>query len=188
MKNYYVKDLMISVSEYATVSEDATLFEAVIELKSAQNFYTKNRYAFRSILVLNNTGEVVGKLSQFDILKALEPKYIENEKEIAKASGGYFDAGFLKSILMEYDLWNKPLDDICKKASSKKIKDFMYTPSEGEYIKEDRTLDHGIQHFLMGKHHAVLVTSAEKNNKIVGILRLTDVFKKICSMIETCEI
>ena len=179
---------MIPISEYATVSESTTLFEAVMELKKAQDSYTKNRYAFRSILVLDNTGEVVGKLSQFDILKALEPKYIENEKEIEKLSGGYFDAGFLKSILMRYDLWNKPLDDICKKASAKKVKDFMYTPSDGEYIEETRTLDHAIQLFLMAKHHTVLVTSAEKNNKIVGILRLTDLFKKICSMIEMCNI
>ena len=188
MKNYYVRDIMIPISEYATVSEDASLFEAVTELKKAQEAYTANRYAFRSILVLNKVGNVVGKLSQFDILKGLEPNYIENEKEIEKLSGGYFEAGFLKSILMEYDLWNQPLDDICKKASVKKIKDFMYKPSQGEYIEENRTLDHGIQHFLMGKHHAILVTSAEKNNKIVGILRLTDVFKKICSMIETCKI
>ena len=188
MKNYNVKDIMIPISEYATVSENATLFEAVMELKKAQNAWATNRYAFRSILVLNDVGKVVGKLSQFDILKALEPKYIENEKEIQKLSGGYFDASFLKPILIKYDLWNKPLDDICKKASTKKVKDFMYTPSEGEYIEENRTLDHGIQHFLMAKHHAILVTSAEKNNNIVGILRLTDVFKKICSMIETCEI
>ncbi len=188
MKNYYVKDIMIPISEYASVSEDATLFEAVMELKKAQNSYTKNKYAFRAILVLDNGGDVVGKLSQFDILKALEPKYIENESEMEKLSGGYFDASFLKPILMQYDLWNKPLDDICKKASAKKVKDFMYAPSEGDYIEENRTLDYGIHHLLIGKHHSILVTAGEKNNKIVGILRLTDVFKKICSMIETCNI
>ncbi|MBW1615538.1 MAG: CBS domain-containing protein [Deltaproteobacteria bacterium] len=188
MKNYYVKDIMIPISEYASVSEDATLFEAVMALKKAQNSYTKNKYAFRSVLVLGSGGEIVGKLSQFDILKALEPKYIENASEIEKLSGGYIDSGFLESIRSQYDFWNKPLDDICKKASAKKVKDFMYTPSEGEYIKEDKTLDHGIHHFLMGKHHSILVTAAEKDNKIVGILRLSDVFKKICSMIETCNI
>jgi len=143
MKDYYIKDIMIPISKYATVSEDATLSEAVIALKNAQDSYSKNRYAFRSILVLDKTGEVVGKLSQFDILKALEPKYIENENEIEKLSGGYFNSSFLKSILMKYDLWNKPLDDICKKASVKKVKDFMYTPSEGEYINENKSLDHG---------------------------------------------
>jgi len=69
MTNYYIKKIMIPISEYATVSESTTLFEAVMELKKAQDSYTKNRYAFRSILVLDNTGEGVGKLSQFDILK-----------------------------------------------------------------------------------------------------------------------
>ena len=36
MDDYRVKDLMVPLSEYATVSEDATLYEAVAELEKAQ--------------------------------------------------------------------------------------------------------------------------------------------------------
>ena len=36
MKSYSVKDLMVPLSEYATVSEDATLYEAVLSLEEAQ--------------------------------------------------------------------------------------------------------------------------------------------------------
>jgi hypothetical protein len=36
MKSYSVKDLMVPLSEYATVSEDATLYEAVLSLEEAR--------------------------------------------------------------------------------------------------------------------------------------------------------
>jgi hypothetical protein len=39
MKNFRVKDLMVPLSEYATVDEDATLYEAVVALEKAQEEY-----------------------------------------------------------------------------------------------------------------------------------------------------
>ncbi len=71
MKSYLVKDLMVPLSEYATVTEDATLFEAVLSLERAQeNFEDKHtRYRHRAILVLDKDGRVVGKLSQLDVLR-----------------------------------------------------------------------------------------------------------------------
>ena len=36
MKSHLVKDIMVPLSEYATVSENATLFEAVLALEAAQ--------------------------------------------------------------------------------------------------------------------------------------------------------
>ena len=36
MKSYLVKDLMVPLSEYATVTEDATLYESLLSLEEAQ--------------------------------------------------------------------------------------------------------------------------------------------------------
>ena len=79
MKSYLVKDLMVPLSEYATVTEDATLYEAVLALEEAQEkFEDKHtRYRHRAILMLDKEGDVVGKLSQLDVLRSLEPKYQE---------------------------------------------------------------------------------------------------------------
>jgi len=73
MKSYTVKDLMVPLSEYATVSEDATLYDAVLSLERAQeNFEDKHtRYRHRAILVLDKDDQVVGKLSQLDVLRSL---------------------------------------------------------------------------------------------------------------------
>ena len=53
MKDMIVKDLMVPLEEYATVSEDATLYEAVMALEKAQEELdlTKDKYKHRAVLV-----------------------------------------------------------------------------------------------------------------------------------------
>jgi CBS domain-containing protein len=75
MKSYRVKDLMVPLSEYATVPEAATLLEAVKTLRKAQDEFGRNRYQHRAILVFDGNNHFVGKLSQHDVIEALEPKY-----------------------------------------------------------------------------------------------------------------
>jgi CBS domain-containing protein len=174
MKSYLVKDLMVPLSEYATVSEDATLYKAVLSLEEAQEkFEDKHtRYRHRAILVLDHGGQVIGKISQLDTIRALEPKY----QDMIKGEGSHrlgFSKSFMKSMLEDYNLFGQPLDDICRKAGEQNVKLFMSTPTEGEYVSEDATLDVAIHQFVMGHHQSLLVTG---DQKIVGILRLTDVF------------
>jgi len=184
VKSYVVKDLMVPLSEYATVTEEATLYEAVIALEEAQEqFEDKHtRYRHRAVLILDKDGHVVGKLSQLDVLRALEPKYqkmIEGE--------GLHRFGFAKefeaSILEKFNLFANPLDDICRKAGEKNVKEFMYSPTEGEYVAEDATLDIAIHQLIIGHHQSLLVTRKEK---IVGILRLTDVFAAVFHKMKEC--
>ena len=140
MKNYKVQDLMVPLSEYATVTEDATLFDAVNALENAQEDFDHTRYRHRAILVLDKNGNVVGKLSQLDVLKALEPKYRDMLDRRRLRSFGFTKA-FMKSMLREYHLFDSDLIDICKMAGKQNVKQFMYSPSEGEYIAENATLD-----------------------------------------------
>jgi CBS domain-containing protein len=184
MKSYSVKDLMVPLSEYATVSEDATLYEAVLSLEEAQEkFEDKHtRYRHRAILVLDKSGQVIGKISQIDALKALEPKY----QDMIQGGGSQrygFTKNFMKSMLADYNLFANPLDDICRKAGEQNVKVFMSTPTEGEYVSDDATLDVAIHQLVMGHHQSLLVTAGEK---IVGILRLTDVFAALFHKMKEC--
>jgi len=74
---------------------------------------------------------------------------------------------------------------MCTKAANVKVKDFMYTPTEGEYIEAEAPLCEAIHQFVMGHHQSLLVM---REGEIAGILRLTDVFKAVCQMIKTCTI
>ena len=184
MKAYAVKELMVPLSEYATVNEDATLYDAVLALEKAQeNFEDKHtRYRHRAILMLDKKGKVVGKLSQLDVLRALEPKY----QEMIQGEGSHrfgFTKKFMQSMLEDYSLFASPLDDICRKAGEQPVKRFMQTPSEGEYVSQDATLEVAIHQLVMGQHQSLLVTHGEK---IVGILRLTDVFAAVFHKMKEC--
>lgn len=178
-----VKEVMIPLSEYATVSEDATLCEAVLALEEAQKKLDHTQYRHRAVLIYNKNRQVVGKVSQLDILRALEPKY--NDIEASKSAHRFgFSKQFLKNMFEQFDLWQEPLADICRKAVKWKVKTFMYTPTEGEYVDQNASLNEAIHQLVMGHHQSLLVVG---NKEIVGILRLTDVFKEVCEMIKSCE-
>jgi CBS domain-containing protein len=184
VKTYKVKDLMIPLTEYATVDEEATLFDAVTALEKAQLAFDHSRYQHRAILILDKEGKVVGKLSQIDVLRALEPKYAEMQGSNGLARYG-FSRKFMKSMLTQYHLWESPLKNICHKAGEKRVRDFMYTPTEGEYVPEDAMLDEAIHQLVLGQHQSLLVT---KDNDIVGILRLTDVFAAVFHVMKECSL
>jgi CBS domain-containing protein len=173
MKQVTIDEIMVPLSEYATVSEDATLEEAITSLEKAQETFCDTKYAHRAILVLDKHQRVVGKISQIDALKALEPKYGEIQADGDKSAFRHFSRMFLRSMVKSYHLFDKPLDVLRAKASQIHVKDFMRTPTEEEQLDVAATLDEAIHILIMGNHQSLLVTRGER---IVGILRLTDVF------------
>lgn len=196
MKKERVKELMIPLEEYATVREDATLYEAVKILRIAQKRYLEQtrrvsgemRYPHRAVLVLDSNGRVVGKVSQLDVLRALEPKYADIMKStsIGRLAASGFSAEFLEDMVERYGLFSVGLRDLCQKAAQRRVRDFMYTPQEGEFIQENDTLDKAIHKLIMGYHQSLLVLNGD--GAIVGILRLVDVFEAVACAIEACSI
>jgi CBS domain-containing protein len=184
MESIIVKNIMVPLDDYATVSEEATLYEAVRSLEDAQQKFNQDKYRHRAVLVYDSRGNIVGKLSQLDVLKGLEPRY-EGIGELRGLSRYGLNPERIRQMIKEYGLWKQPIDEICRRAAAIKVKQIMYTPTEGEYVAEDATLNQAIHQLIVGQHQSLLVTRGEK---IVGILRLTDIFKKVTNIIKTCEI
>ncbi|MDY0041615.1 MAG: CBS domain-containing protein, partial [Desulforhabdus sp.] len=175
MKNIKVKELMIPLDEYATVSEEATLSDAVIALEEAQRRFDQERDRHRAVLVYDRNRKIIGKISRFDVIHSLEPKY-EEIGDLNAISRFGWSPEFIKSMLKNYGLWEKPMQDICRKASQKKVKDIMVNYTEGECVAVDASLDDAIHLLVMGHLLSLLVTSG---TEIIGILRLSDVFKEV---------
>ena len=182
MKNFKIVDLMVPLSEYAKVSEGATLYEAVSELEKAQEEFDHTRYRHRAILILDHNGKVLGKLTQLGALRALEPKYGDMLDRRQSHHLG-FSKEFMKSMLKEYRLFASSLEDLCCKAGEQNVKKFMQAPSEGEFIEENATLDEAIHQLVLGNHQSLLVT---RQRDITGILRLTDVFAAVFHKMREC--
>lgn len=184
MQSYIVKELMVPLEEYAMVSKDAFLYDAVLALDKAQWEFEKSRYKHRAILVYDENKKIVGKLSQLDVLRALEPKYRDMQDQQTATARFGFSKKFMQSIMSQYELWSEPLNDICKRAPQIKVSEVMYTPSEKEYVDENASLGEAVHMLVMGHHQSLLVT---KKDTIVGILRLTDVFTAVEQMMHDCR-
>ena len=182
MKSKTVKELMIPVDDYATVSYEATLREAVLALDEAHSRDSQRHYKHRAVLVLGDDGVVIGKLSMHDVIVALEPAYREMGDVRALVQSG-LSLEFLHSIRESFAMWQYPLEHICEKAASRPIREVMYTPTEAEHVEASTTLDEAIHQLVVGSHQSLLVTDG---NAGVGVLRLTDVFHEVMLAIKAC--
>jgi len=174
---------MVPISEYATVPEEATLFEAVLALEKAQEQFQQNRYSHRAVLVMNNRGEVIGKLSQMDFLGALEPKD-ENLEQIRKFKQFGFSRKAVALQQEEYLKTSTPVLDVYSKAAKMNVTQFMQRPTEGEYVDQNASLDMALHQLTAGSNLSLLVT---RDANIVGVLRLADVFAAVYHTMKASE-
>jgi hypothetical protein len=66
-----------------------------------------------------------------------------------------------------------------------KLRSIVEAPLEGEFVDQDVNLDRAVHQIIMGHRQSLLVTSGER---VVGVLRLTDVFKEVTARIKQCKI
>lgn len=176
MENYLVKDLMVPISEYATVIIGTSLIDAVQTLEKAQKSYTMSKYQHRAVLVLDESGRIVGKISQLRALKAIEPD-VKANAEIERLKEFNFSENYITQLRDLYRSHGKIMSKhSLREASSKKVEEFMQTPSVGEFVSENSSLDTAIHRLVAGTHLSLLVT---RNEKIVGVLRISDVFAAV---------
>jgi hypothetical protein len=115
-----------------------------------------------------------------DILVALEPNYGKLEgMEVLERSG--YSPDMIKGMLEDNALWVEPLQFICERAAGLKLGDFIQAPSDDEHIDENATLGEATHQLIISPYLSLLVTSGDE---VVGILRLSDVFAKICDIIK----
>jgi predicted transcriptional regulator len=183
MKTITVKELMVPIEEYAKVYQEANLYEAVCALEKAQEAVEPWRHKHRAILVLDNQQKVIGKISIFHILTALEPKYHQLEAKGVLTRSGY-SPELIKDLLKDYALWTEPMEFVCTRAGKLKVSDIMETPADELYIEENATLDEAMHQLVVCRNQSLLVMRA---NQVFGVLRLSDIFAKVCEKIKSCR-
>lgn len=185
MENISVKDLMVPIDVYATVPLGTTLFGAIQELEKAQEAYTQSKYQHRAILVLDSENRVAGKIGQLRILKAVETRDDCNS-EIEELSQFRFSKKFLANkrerLRLEGTILNR---DSLRKATEKKVEEFMQKPTPGEFVSEESSIDFAIHRLVSGTHLSLLVT---RGQEIVGILRIADVFAAVSHEMKTTDL
>jgi hypothetical protein len=171
---------MVPLEGYATVPREATLREAILALEKAQKSLDPTRHKHRAILVLDASGKVLSKITMKNILVALEPNYGKVEGTGVLERSGY-SPDLIRSMLKSDALWTEPLQFFGERATRLKVSDFIQPPSEEEYIDENATLGEATHQLIVQPYLSLLVTSGDE---VVGILRLSDVFTKICNIVK----
>ena len=182
MQSLTVKDLMVPMGDYATIKADRTLGEAALALQEAQRreqHLDPTRHRDRAILVVDEDGRVIGKLSMLNVLRGLLPRYdrVRGAGASSKAAARVGSARLLiDSMEKDIGLWKKPLSNLIEKAATVTVRNLIREFAEGETIDEEDSLDKALHRLIMGRFQSLLVT---RNGEIVGILRLTDVYEEI---------
>lgn len=185
MEKYWVKDLMVPISEYATVPMGTSLLDAIHVLEKAQAAYTVSKYQHRAILVLDENNDVVGKIGQLRVLKAVETRP-DIDSELEELKSFHFSGEYIANQRERLRLRGPIMkQDALRLAASKKVEEFMQKPTPGEFVSEDCSLDTAIHKLVAGTHLSLLVT---RGKKIVGILRIADVFAAVYNEMKLQEI
>ena len=189
MKTIKVKDLMTKISDYPTVPTHAKLRDALVAMEKAEKRFEQKGDKPRAVLVLDEHERVVGKLTGWDVLRALEPKYKSIGDEGTVRNYG-LNATFLKSMVNIYGLLQGPLDRTCGQVANIEVSEIMTSldekalrQHEKQLVEEDANLNEAIHLFVMGDHLSLFVRRGEE---IVGVLRLVDVCNIICEAIKRC--
>jgi hypothetical protein len=177
-------DLMVPLSEYATVPVGSTLFEAMLALEKAQEEFDHTKYKHRGILILDKAHRVIGKLSHLHALSALEPR--QDEPNGIEELGQFgFSLKFVRDLRKMKRRQEEPLGDLCHKAVELKVEDFMHIAAEDEFIDHAATLDMAIHQLVQEKLLSLLVT---RDGSTIGILRVADVFAAVYHHMTQCTL
>jgi len=172
-----VKDIMLPLSAYAVVDQEATLVEALETLRDSVAQLPPGRQPHRAVLVRNRRGEIVGKIHHFAFLRALVPERKPRGSQDVLERAGVADDVRDSSMRM-LDLLTADLVDIPERARSVRVRD-IYTSANAS-IQEDAALAEAITLFLS---HQTLSLLVRRQEEAVGILRLTDLFDELSRQI-----
>ncbi|EPR33119.1 CBS domain containing protein [Alkalidesulfovibrio alkalitolerans DSM 16529] len=183
--NERVRDFMVPISKFPMISEAATFAGAVMALERAQEEYLSGKKEQRILLIQDDEGRIVGKLSPIDVVRGLEPDYDKLVDEQASSRVVNFDY-VIQSSKERALLWAKPLDDLCSLAKDVLVKDFIRHPTKSQTIESDEMLNIAFHRFVMFRHDSLFVM---EDGKLVGLLRFSDVYREIVRRIkEVCRL
>ena len=156
-----VKDIMIPIADYSSVSVNNTVKEAIAVLqKSFCNLDTGECHGHRSVLVFDDKNRLVGLLNFRALLLAIEPRFLKME-----GGPNLFKEGFFT--------------ERSKEEAEKKVKDIMQ-PLELITINIDDSLLKAVH--LMLKHKLGTLPVLE-GDMVVGMIRNNEVFNEIAKTV-----
>ena len=170
MQKIAIKELMTPIDQYTTISDDASLKDAFMALEGAlrgeQQADSSHPRDF-AVMVLDKNRQVIGRLVVWDVLKGLETQTVTRVDSMAMIEG--------------YSTWEQPLANLATKARYIKVRNLVKALDKREYVSEDANLDEALRKLVGNRFLSLIVTS---KGKTIGVLRVVDVFSKVCERLK----
>jgi predicted transcriptional regulator len=177
MKEKIVKDLMIPLDDCAVVNEEATLRDAVLALDEAQARIPADRHPHRAVLVADPAGRIVGKIGQLAYLKGLESR-LNVLGDLGTLTRAGVSSELISSMVDHSRDLQDTLEEICANAGSIRVKEVMHPITES--VEESCSLREAVRRIVEWQQLSLLVT---RDAKVVGLLRLSDLFETVARQI-----
>lgn len=165
-----IKDTMLDIFEFPHVPYWFTIKQAIEIMKKSKAEAEKKCLYPQTILIFEEKYNLVGTLSLRDILKGIEPKIIRPDVQARFAD---IDDETLSSVLGSF------FNAESKELVTKPVKDVM-TPVVYHVTPDDSVTKAA---FLMLHHNLVILPVLEGKKKLVGIVRMQEVFEEVSNII-----
>lgn len=176
-----VKGLMTGLSEIAILDENATLFEAVLEIGIARAAHPAASRC-PAALVVDSKRNVAGFLDVRNLVRGLEPRYVEFAESARK---GGFSSERIRSELQKYGLWEDALEGLCKKAGETAIKSLIIVPESNQIIDAEASINEAIYQMTFAGMDYLFVKDGQA---LTGIIGLSDIMGHICDTVKACRV
>jgi hypothetical protein len=172
------RDLMIPASDCARVAEDRTIYDAVVMLEAWRQ-RSQSEYRPRLVLVYDKDFRIIGSVGHVDMLRALAAGRIAPSAAPPSGSGSP-EAAESSSFAGQTAVWSEILTHLYEAAHRVRVKDAMVHYQGAQFIDEDAPMEEVLSRLLSGPYANLVLMSG---NTTIGIVRLSDVFSKVCKEI-----
>ncbi|MEW5762808.1 MAG: CBS domain-containing protein [Bacillota bacterium] len=162
-----VRDLMIPISQYSTVSTEDTVAEAIALLrKSVRRYETGECEGHRAVLVVDREGKPVGILTYRELIRAIEPWFLYPPKLEERISW---------PVDVPEIPWEGFFTERTRAEARRKVGEIM-RPINLVTVEADAPLMKAVH--LMVEHNVGTLPVME-DGRVVGVVRISELFAEV---------
>jgi predicted transcriptional regulator len=172
-----IRDIMIPVSDYPSVSPENTLEEAIIKMRQSQLEVEGRKSLPRVLLVFDAAGQLAGTVRRRDIMRGLEPKHLVTQP-----------LNYRKKL---FDVSIDPnLSELSYDRMIKGIREQAKQPVRTVMRPIEIALDHN-DHIVKGVYEMVgyglTLLPVIKDGTVVGVVRSVELFRELAHIVLAAE-
>ena len=170
-----VKDVYVKIDEYPNISQHAPIGYAINMMHNV----LRNKSKFRTLLVLDDDDHLKGYLSIRDLIRAVGPDYLHKKKPDVKGHQPFNIEGLDQDLSALALIWQEGFTLKLHDELKKPVKEHM-TLMEDFVTTEDSIA----KCLYLMLFHDVLILPVVEKERVVGVIRLIDLFDRIANNVE----